>query len=152
MLGELTPEEIESMLQSNFVGRIGCNDGKMTYIVPVSYIYENNTVLCHSREGLKIRMMRTNPHVCFEVDEIRSYDHWRSVIAWGVYKELTADDDVEYVKSFFSDNLLKLKTEQNLQPPHTSRERRHDVVPTYVPTIFYRVHLHKITGRFERKL
>jgi nitroimidazol reductase NimA-like FMN-containing flavoprotein (pyridoxamine 5'-phosphate oxidase superfamily) len=150
MLGELTPEEIEELLQNNMIGRLGCNDGKQTYIVPISYVYQGNTLLCHARDGLKISMMRANPEVCFEVDEIRDYHHWRSVIAWGIYDELTDLEEIEYAQSFFTEYMLAAKTEAAAAPPHTQRERFHHVKPDYMPAIYYRIHLHRKTGRFER--
>jgi len=150
MLGKLAPEEIDEMLRNNMIGRIGCNDGNITYVVPVSYLYDNNILLCHSRDGLKIEMMRRNPEVCFEVDEIKDYNHWRSIIAWGTYEELTEEEDIDYAKQFFTDYMLRMKTSETSAPPDQQSERFHEVKPDYLPAIYYRIHLHKITGRFEQ--
>jgi nitroimidazol reductase NimA-like FMN-containing flavoprotein (pyridoxamine 5'-phosphate oxidase superfamily) len=69
------------------VGRLGCStDGKM-YIVPVTFVYDGTYIYAHSKEGLKIKMMRNNPSVCFEVDIIDNLTNWRSVILWGEYEE-----------------------------------------------------------------
>jgi nitroimidazol reductase NimA-like FMN-containing flavoprotein (pyridoxamine 5'-phosphate oxidase superfamily) len=43
-----------------------------------------------SGPGRKIDAMRADPHVCFEVDGAHGTAGWRSVIADGVYAELTA--------------------------------------------------------------
>jgi hypothetical protein len=37
--------------------------------VPITYVFDGEAVYAHSADGLKIRMMRANPHVCFEVDQ-----------------------------------------------------------------------------------
>ena len=150
MLRQLTPEEMEDMLRNNMIGRIGCNDGTLTYVVPVSYLYDNNTLLCHSRDGMKIEMMRRNPQVCFEIDEIRDYNHWRCVILWGVYEELTEEKDIEYARQFFTDYMLEMKTSETAMPPHEQEERFHEIKPDYIPAIYYRIHLQKITGRQEQ--
>jgi len=150
MLGKLSPEEIDQMFRNNMIGRIGCNDGNITYVVPVSYLYDNNVLLCHSRDGMKIEMMRRNPEVCFEVDEIRDYNHWRCIIAWGVYEELTEEEDIEYARQFFTDYMLRMKTSETTSPPDQQQERFHDVKPDYLPAIYYRIHLRKVTGRFEQ--
>jgi len=150
MLGQLSPEEMEELLQKNMIGRLGCTDGQLVYVVPVSYLFDNNTLLCHSRDGLKIEMMRRNPNVCFEVDEIRDYNNWRSVIAWGVYEELTEEKDIEYARQFFTEYMLQMKTEEAAVPPHLQQERFHNTKPDYVPALYYRIHLSKITGRYER--
>jgi len=150
MLQELTNEEIGALLRNNEIGRIGCNDGEKTYVVPISYVFDNNSLLCHSRDGMKIEMMRRNPEVCFEVDEIRDYNNWSCVIAWGTYEELTDEKDIEYARKFFSEYMLKQQTSESALPPHTQEERYHDVKPDYVPAIYYRINLSKVTGRYER--
>ena len=88
MLGELTPEQINAVLFNEVVGRIGCYLEGRTYIVPITYVFDGEAVYGHSAEGLKIRMMRTNPNVCFQVDQRENLANWRSVIAWGVFEEL----------------------------------------------------------------
>ena len=70
MLGEITPEEIDEMLRSEAIGRIGCYAFGRPYVVPITFAYDGVAVYGHSREGLKLRMMRSHPSVCFEVDEI----------------------------------------------------------------------------------
>ena len=70
MIGELTSEQIEHLLQTQAIGRIGCHANGITYIVPVSYVYHDNRVYGHSDEGLKLRLARANPEVCFEVERI----------------------------------------------------------------------------------
>jgi nitroimidazol reductase NimA-like FMN-containing flavoprotein (pyridoxamine 5'-phosphate oxidase superfamily) len=41
-----------------------------------------------SIEGQKVRMLRENSHVCFEVDEYDGAGGWRSAIVQGSYEEL----------------------------------------------------------------
>ena len=83
VLGELTPEEIDGLLRSEAIGRIGCYGFGRPYVVPVTYAYDGIAVYCHSREGLKLRMMRSHPTVCFEVDRVDGVSDWQSVIATG---------------------------------------------------------------------
>jgi len=42
MIGQLTNEEIEEVLRSNLLGRIGCSNGKKIYVVPVNYVMMGN--------------------------------------------------------------------------------------------------------------
>ena len=65
---ELTRHEIDDLLRGEFVGRIGCRDGGETYVVPVIYAYDGEALYAYSVEGRKIRAMRSDPKVCFEVD------------------------------------------------------------------------------------
>jgi len=151
MIGKLTYEEIEALLQENVMGRIGCNDGDKTYIVPVNYVYDGKFIIAHSLEGMKIEMMRKNPHVCFEVDEMKSFTSWKSVIAWGEYQELTHERDRYYAMKLFTDRTIHLKTSKTAAAPVITG---HDVPlkarENKRPVIYRIVLVHK-TGRFENE-
>ena len=87
MLGELSKEEIEEVLKSNVIGRIGCTGNGRIYVVPITYVYDDGYVIGHTKEGMKIEFLRENPECCFEVDEMKGISHWQSVIAWGTFEE-----------------------------------------------------------------
>jgi hypothetical protein len=89
MIGELTPEQINAVLFTEVVGRIGCHGDDRTYIVPITYVFDGDAIYGHSAEGLKIRMMRANPNVCFQVDQRENLAIWRSVVAWGEARRST---------------------------------------------------------------
>ncbi len=88
MIEELDEREIDEFLRRQKVGRIGCHADGESYVVPVIYAWNGEAVYVQSIEGRKIRMMRANPDVCFEVDEYEPDGSWRSVILDGVYEEL----------------------------------------------------------------
>lgn len=88
MISELDRTEIDSFLDRQKVGRVGCHANGQTYVVPVIYVRDGEFFYVQSIEGRKIEMMRTNPEVCFEVDEYLEGGSWRSVIVDGVYEEL----------------------------------------------------------------
>jgi nitroimidazol reductase NimA-like FMN-containing flavoprotein (pyridoxamine 5'-phosphate oxidase superfamily) len=91
MIGELGPLQIEQILHEQVIGRIGCHVRGRTYVVPVTYAYHGGSILSHTGEGLKVRMMRENPIVCFEVEDLRHLPSWSSVIAHGRYEEIQGD-------------------------------------------------------------
>jgi nitroimidazol reductase NimA-like FMN-containing flavoprotein (pyridoxamine 5'-phosphate oxidase superfamily) len=94
MVGLLSEDEIEALLRRRRIGRIGCCVEDRPYVVPVNYAYDGAAVYVLSGPGRKIDAMRTQPRVCFEVediDESAGAVDWRSVIADGVYEELTCD-------------------------------------------------------------
>ena len=89
----LGTDEIEQLLWTALVGRFACcvhDNGCGPYVVPLAYGYDGEAVYAFSTPGRKIRMMRRQPLVTFEVDEAIAEDRWRSVIADGEYEELTA--------------------------------------------------------------
>ena len=91
---ELSADEIGAFLESQRVARLGCHAEGETYVVPVIYAYDGESVVAVTTEGRKTRMLRANPSVCVEVDEYDSDGRgsWRSVIAQGVYEEVEGDD------------------------------------------------------------
>jgi uncharacterized protein len=94
MVGLLSQDEIEALLRRRRIGRIGCCVDDRPYVVPVNYAYDGSVVYVISGPGRKIDAMRAEPRVCFEVEEIHESGgavNWRSVIADGVYAELTED-------------------------------------------------------------
>ena len=64
MLGTLTRKQCEHVLKSELVGRIGCYAAGRVYVVPVAYVFHKDHIYAHSKEGLKITMMRKNAKVC----------------------------------------------------------------------------------------
>jgi nitroimidazol reductase NimA-like FMN-containing flavoprotein (pyridoxamine 5'-phosphate oxidase superfamily) len=148
MFGKLKAEEIEELLATQLIGRIGCNAYNTTYVVPISYAYDGDYVYCHTYEGLKVIMMRTNPNVCFEVDTMDDMANWRSVITWGIFEELTKEEDQKKAIQVLNDRKLSGTVSQTLQlspqwpfPPDD---------PGHVTGIVFRIKLYEKTGRFEK--
>jgi uncharacterized protein len=89
MIARLTPEEARALLTSRMVGRLGCVDEGGPYVVPVNYVVSGDEIYIHSLPGRKIEALRANPKTCLQVDEVIDAYHWRSVIAFGTYEEIT---------------------------------------------------------------
>lgn len=147
MLGNLNEDQIEEILHQNVIGRIGCNADGVTYVVPLNYIYDGVNIYAHSSLGMKIAMMRKNPDICFQVDDIQSMVNWRSVIAWGKYEELT--DDLERAQAIqkFKDRMIALLAEDSLRTVYGATQRS-DAAATQ-KSIWYRIVLNKKSGKFE---
>lgn len=88
MLGALDATEIEQLLRRAQVGRLGVTGDGRVYIFPISYGYDGAFVYGVSHPGLKIRLMRENPEVCLEVEEIETPASWRTVMVHGRFEEL----------------------------------------------------------------
>jgi nitroimidazol reductase NimA-like FMN-containing flavoprotein (pyridoxamine 5'-phosphate oxidase superfamily) len=142
MLGELTPEEIDTVLRSEAIGRIGCYAFGRPYVVPITYAFDGVAVYGHSREGLKLRMMRSHPVVCFEVDCFESVSSWRSVIALGTFSELEASE-AEIAMELLRRRLAPLVPSATSVPDG----RLHS---SGLPWSVFRILLGERTGRFER--
>jgi len=144
MVGDLSPAEIELVLRENVIGRIGCHAFGQTYVVPITYAYDGASVFAHSRNGMKLNMMRQNPHVCFEVDHMDDFANWRSVIAWGVFSEVVGMERHRAARTLL-DAMHRLLPKG---PPGESMHPQGGIERT----VLYRIGLEKKTGRFERRL
>ncbi len=148
MLGKLTDAQIEHVLHTQFVGRLGCcADGKM-YIVPVTFVYHAGYIYVHSKEGLKVQMMRKNPQVCFQVDAMENMTNWRSVIIWGEYQELKGEKDQKAGIKIMVDRLTPFMISETVQP--SSHPHAPEIVEKGFKAIAYRIKVIESTGRFEK--
>jgi len=151
MIGRLSSQQIEEFLSDNYLGRIGCRDGDKIFIVPVNYVYNGRYILGHSVSGMKIDMMRKNPEVCFEVDEIKDFKNWKSVVTWGQYQELTTERERYDAVKLFVDRMLKMKISETAIPPETSGQRVHPRAPGNIKPVIYRILLSEKSGRYEEE-
>lgn len=148
MLGVLDVYEIEEVLANHYIGHIGCHADDVTYVVPVSYAYHDDCVYGHTEEGKKIRMMRKNPRVCFQVEDMKDMANWKSVVAWGEYQELTEP----------AERRMALEKLMGRHLPYiASRTARFSPDWPFSPEdlnnikgIVYRIRLEEKTGRFEK--
>jgi nitroimidazol reductase NimA-like FMN-containing flavoprotein (pyridoxamine 5'-phosphate oxidase superfamily) len=148
MLGKLTMPEIEKLLSREVVGRIGCSDGNMVYMVPISYTYDGKYIYCHSHEGLKVNIMRKNPRVCFEVDHMQNMANWQTVVAQGTFEELTEPalraqalrKLHERILPMIASETVRLSADWPFAPPEINQ----------IEGITFRILLTEKTGRFEK--
>jgi nitroimidazol reductase NimA-like FMN-containing flavoprotein (pyridoxamine 5'-phosphate oxidase superfamily) len=145
MVGELNRSEVEDVLRAHVIGRLGCHAFGRTYVVPITYAYDGRYVYAHSDEGMKLHMMRENPHVCFEVDHMDDLANWRSVIAWGTFEEVRAPHERAEALDLLID---RIAPHLHDTPPGSSAHPHAGMKDA----VLYRIALETKTGRFERRL
>lgn len=149
MLGELNDIQINNVLSSQVVGRLACTDGKQPYIVPVTYTYDGDYIYGQTNEGTKLRMLRKNPNVCFEVNIMTDMRNWQSVIVYGKFEELK-DDKANKARDILFGRVLSLMTSSTV---HSQGHRETGKIDdsTRIKHVMYRIKVKKITGRFEKQ-
>lgn len=153
--GELTPDEIDEVLRTEIIGRLGCHADDRTYVVPLGYVYHDNSIYVHLDEGLKVRMMRLNPRVCFQVDQIKDLANWRSVIAWGVFRELHGPEATDGLLRIRI-RLTSLTAIEGTRPTPSYDTNRHEgsdhrPVAGGREAVIARIEFTEKTGRFEQR-
>lgn len=142
MLGDLNKRALIDMLDRQVIGRLGCHANGETYIVPINYVYRDNAVYAHSGNGKKIEMMRINPKVCFQVDEIADTFRWKSAILWGDFVELTGEERQQAMQGIIH-RIMPLTSRPSEEPSHGIPSNEHQDI------IVYKIELTAVTGKFE---
>jgi nitroimidazol reductase NimA-like FMN-containing flavoprotein (pyridoxamine 5'-phosphate oxidase superfamily) len=147
MFGNISLEEIEDVLHSQLLGRIGCHADNITYIVPISYAYDGECVYAHTQEGMKVDIMRKNSQVCFEVENMSNMANWKSVICWGEFEEVTREADRQKALEKLQERILPSfpSATTKLSPSWPFRS----VNSENIQGLVFRIRLTKKTGRFE---
>ena len=130
-------------MRQEIVGRIGCTGERGVYIVPIAFAYDGTFVYCYSSDGEKLKNMRTNPSVCFEVDRVDDVTHWRSVIAWGTFEELDEPASSDAVERL-SRRLRAYAPSENVRAMQSYVFRAGEY------GVAYRIRLHEKRGRSEQ--
>lgn len=124
----LTRAQIDALLREERIGHLGCHAEGRTYVVPIAYAYDGENLYARSGDGLKIRTMRANPTVCFEVTHVDGARRWRSAVAFGAFEELSGAAE---------DRAARMLFERFGSSPGNGR------------TIFFRLRLDDVSGRAE---
>lgn len=145
MLGELDVGQIDEVLRAEDIARLGCIADDWPYVVPVTYVYDGESLYAHSGYGLKLRAMRDNPRVCLEVEQICSEANWRTVVVRGRFEELS-DDENDRALALLTTRLARTeKSETAHLVEHDDVVRRERIRRP----ILFRIHIEDKTGRFE---
>lgn len=149
MLGQLNDTQIRNILSSQAVGRLACTDGKQPYIVPVTYAYDGKYIYGQTIEGLKLKMLRKNLNVCFEVDMMTDMRNWQSVLVFGKFQELK-NKEAQKARDILFGHVFPLLTSSTIHSyGHETTGKVDD--STRVKHVMYRIKIRKITGRYEKQ-
>ncbi len=119
MLHAMKPTEIESLLNGEPLGRLGCYDTREgIYVVPINYGYDGKNIYAHSKDGLKVQIMRKNPQVCFEIDRSEANGDWQSVIIKGTYEEVKGIKAEKAAMKVFAAQMARLIDNPAAMPSH----------------------------------
>lgn len=149
MLGELNDTEIDSILTCQVVGRLACTDGKQPYVVPITYAYDGKYIYGQTNAGTKLKMLRKNPNVCFQIEMMTDMRNWKSVLVYGKFEELK-DKEAEKAREILYNLVFPLSTSSTV---HLFGHEEKGIVDdsTRVKTVMYRIKIKKVTGRFEKQ-
>jgi nitroimidazol reductase NimA-like FMN-containing flavoprotein (pyridoxamine 5'-phosphate oxidase superfamily) len=71
---EMTNRECCRTLAAARLGRLACALENQPYVVPISFVVNDELVYSFALPGQKIDWLRRNPRVCLEMDDVRQDD------------------------------------------------------------------------------
>src|SRR5215510_8885395 len=134
---KLEDKDSLAILREGTLGRLGCIALGWPYVVPVNYFFDGKDFYIHTLPGKKLDALRANTRVCLQVDEIKDSYHWRSVIAYGTFEEVSNEETQENV-------LTRLYSRLPHMTPVESR-----LVKGSKGTVVFRIKVEEVTGMGE---
>lgn len=150
MFGELDQEHINQLLRNEASGHLGCHAEGRTYVVPISYVYDGESLYGYSIDGMKLQFMQRNPEVCLQVDHIQNLSNWQSVIVWGTFEALEGDAAVQAAQLLMQRGLALIASGQSFH--RVGEMEKHRTAALHQHITVYRIHITEKTGRFEETL
>lgn len=140
---------MDHLLSKELIGHLGCYADEQVYITPISYAYDGQYIYAHTYAGMKLQMMRKNPSVCFQVDDMHDLSNWQSVIIWGEFEELSSDEQREFALDMLMNRNLPYITSETM---HLSGQWPFsDTGKKMIEGVFFRIRIDRKTGRYEKK-
>jgi uncharacterized protein len=140
---EMSRAESNEALSRAQYGRLACAHDNQPYVSPLNFAFDGNNYLYgFTTLGQKVEWMRSNPLVCFEIDDVKDHSRWSSVIVFGCYEELPDKPEFETVR-IHAHRLLQ-KRVMWWEPAYVAQEHRdysHSLTP-----IFFRIRIENVTG------
>lgn len=135
---ELDREASLRLLARHQVGRLAYAFRDVVDIEPIAYVWDVDTLFLRTGPGLKLDVLRRNPWVAFEVDEIRGLFDWESVVVRGTVYFLRAAGS-EFDRATYQRGLTALR---RIEPRFGTGSD-----PLGDRTMLFRIHVESITGR-----
>ncbi len=102
MVTNLDEKESINLLTNNYIGQLAYIYKDRPFVVPITYYFDGKDIFVvgYSTEGHKTMAMRKNNKVSLQVSEIKDIDNWVSILAHGLFEEITGSDAKRYLHDF----------------------------------------------------
>lgn len=146
MITNLTDIECKNILANNYICQLGYIYIDRPFIVPMTYFFEKeNTIIGYSEDGHKTKSMRDNRKVSLLVSEKDNNNICNSVLAHGVYEELSGSEakkDLHLFSAGIKELILKKEHKDTYCIGDFSLKRKTKHSP-----IVFRITIDDITGK-----
>ncbi len=90
---------IEEVIKQSRVCRLGLVDGDKPYVIPMSFGYDGSLYFHSALAGRKIEVLKKNPQVCFEFDEVTKLVKNKDACEWGMaFKSVIGEGEASFLE------------------------------------------------------
>ncbi|MDK4722864.1 pyridoxamine 5'-phosphate oxidase family protein [Rhizobium sp. CNPSo 3968] len=89
---KMSYDECITFIKKQWLARLGCADRNVPYVVPIQYSYSGDRLYAFTLPGKKLETMRRNPHVCLQIDQLKSRHSWKSVVVDAHFIDLSTEE------------------------------------------------------------
>jgi uncharacterized protein len=132
----LSERQSRALLRRHGVGRLAFTFKDHVDVEPLGYLLDGDWLYGRTSKGTKLVLLKHNPWVAFEVDEVEGPLDWRSVVVHGTVYFLNPGGD-EHPGFARALELFRRWDGRVLQSDDPTPQR----------AIFFRIHLNEVSGR-----
>ena len=85
---EMRDAEIKDLLRRVGYGHLACSRDDQPYVIPIYYAFDGSAIFIYTTKGLKSAVIKSNPKICLQVEELLESGGWRSVLVAGEAYEI----------------------------------------------------------------
>ncbi|WP_299224600.1 pyridoxamine 5'-phosphate oxidase family protein [uncultured Psychroserpens sp.] len=149
MIKNLDRIECELILKQNYIGHLAYVYQNKPFVIPITYFFNANKIICYSGEGHKINAMRKHAPVALEVSDITSVNHWQSIAVHGSYEEYEGSEAKALLHEFSLGIKDIIMTKERRDLDFIS-EFSAKIAKNDIPIVFV-INIEEITGKMRRK-
>jgi len=151
MSREMTAEEINNFLNSEWIGVLSMKYEEGVYAVPLPYIYDDRTLSFVLMSGGKVMTLVENmAEVCFTVfkaDKDKT-SKWCSVIAQGKIEKVTRKEELIYLLDLMEDVFCQVMVRKAENTDEVFRAYRSSVLASPDDSNILKLKIGNMAGRF----
>lgn len=146
MVTNLNDNECVQILSNNYIGQLGYIYIDRPFVVPMTFFFDNeNIIIGYSEDGHKTMAMRNYRKVALQVSEKKNSTICNSVLAHGVYEELSGSDAKKYLHQF-SEGIKALILKKEHKNLHCISDFSNKINTKNTPIVF-KITIDEITGK-----
>lgn len=153
MQGALSDTDIDTLLARCVIGHLGCCENGKPHVFPMAFAYRDNVLYGQTTEGAKVAIMRENPVVCFQVEEMTDMG-WESAALWGTFEELDFEQlspgSATVAAELLSVRIGKKQAAFGMHIPYVLGEKMEPVSVNGKRATLFRIVVREKSGRFLR--